>query len=258
MKSESGKTPNILVVITMNIMVVFMLSVWTLFSFMVSPVAFTVIKLFTFKSNNYIARKLIWLYGRGWLVTVQPFVSFQREGLKSFSFKEPCIFVVNHLSFFDTYCMSLLPNSDACFAIRSWPFRMFFYRPFMNLARYLDVESLEWAEILKKAKNMLENGSSIIFFPEGHRSRDGECQRFYSGAFKLSIETGFPVVPLCLTGTDVFFPPGRFWFSPARIKLRILAPEYPESFQGHSMSHTEMRQHVKVLMAENIKEMNDA
>ena len=93
MKSKSGKTPNILVVITMNIMVVFMLSVWTLSTIMVSPVAFTVIKLFTFKSNNYIARKLIWLYGRGWLVTVQPFVSFQREGLKSFSFKEPCIFV---------------------------------------------------------------------------------------------------------------------------------------------------------------------
>jgi hypothetical protein len=65
-------------------------------------------------------------------------------------------------------------------------------------------------------------------------------------------------VPLCLTGTDTFFPPGHFWFSPARIKLRILAPEYPESFSGHSMSHIEMRQHVKVLMAENIKEMNDA
>jgi len=185
-------------------------------------------------------------------------VRFNREGVEKFSFKEPCIFVVNHLSFFDTYCIALLPKGDICFAVRSWPFKMYFYRPFMNLARYLDVESLGWKEISKNAKDILEKGSMVIFFPEGHRSRDGNLQRFFSGAFKLSVETGYPVVPLCLTGTDTFFPPGRFWFSPARIKLRVLAPEYPGTFAGHRMSHTEMRQHVKALMTENIEEMNNA
>ena len=55
--------------------------------------------------------------------------------------------------------------------------------------------------------------------PEAHRSRNGKLGRFYSGAFKVAVETGVPVVPLCITGTDEMLPPGRWWLRPARVCL---------------------------------------
>ncbi len=110
----------------------------------------------------------------------------------------PVIFVVNHQSFFDTYCMGLLPVFDVTFAVRAWPFRMVWYRWFMRLAGYLDVESTRWEEIESAGRAVLDGGGHLLFFPEGHRSRDGRLQRFYNGAFHVAAASGRPVVPLCL------------------------------------------------------------
>ena len=241
----------------MNIIVVPLFFLWTIGTIAVFPAVFGVLKIFTFRGNYRIMRTLIWLYGRGWFLLLWPFARFKRERFKANSIKGPCIFVVNHRSFFDTYCMALLTVSDICFAVRSWPFKIFFYRPFMHIARYLDVESLGWEKTVETARDILSKGSFVLFFPEGHRSRDGRLKRFYSGAFKLSIETRVPVVPLCMTGTEVLFPPGRWWFAPARIKLRVLPGVYPDAFTHHVNPHTEMRKHVKELMVENLKDMKN-
>ena len=66
----------------------------------------------------------------------------------------------------------------------------------MRLAGYLDVESLSWEEMPGRRPARLRRRGLLLFFPEGHRSRDGRLQRFHSGAFKLAVETGVPVVPL--------------------------------------------------------------
>jgi len=248
---------NFLIIFLMNITVFPMIFAWTVLGIMLCPVVFLLLRIFTDRDTGRIIRLLIWLYGRGWLVIVLPFVKFSTEGLKKDFVKQPCIFVINHLSFFDTYCMALLPVSDIIFTVRSWPFsRLFWFTPFMRLAGYLDVENEKWDQVSITGKKNLSQGSALLFFPEGHRSRNGQLQRFFSGAFKLAAESKTPVVPLCITGTDSLFPPGRFWFEPAQICLRALQPVYPESFDGASV-HTRMRISVKKTMEENILEMRD-
>jgi len=219
-----------------------------------SPVAFVVVKIVMFWKADRIMRYLVWIYGRGWVAIAAPFVRFRREGFEKIKIKRPCIFVVNHLSFFDTYCMALFSFSDVAFMVRSWPFKMFWFAPFMRLARYLDVENMEWEELDKACGEILSKGTSLLFFPEGHRSRDGQIRRFYSGAFKLAVERHVALVPLCITGTDGLLPPGRWWLRPANIRLRALPAVAPETFSGVS-AHTEMRKFVKDIMTKNINEM---
>jgi len=238
----------------MNLTVYPLMILWTQFGILCFPLLFLLWKLATRWPADRIMRHFVWLYGRGWLLIIAPFVRFEREGLDPDKLRAPAILVVNHLSFLDTYCMALLPRFDVNFAVRAWPFKMYFYAFFMRLAGYLDVESLEWEECLAAGRRILAQPALQLFFPEGHRSRDGRLQRFYSGAFRLATETGTPLIPLCLTGTDTLLPPGSWWLQPARIRLRALDPVDPADFPGPT-GHVEMRKAVKQMMQQNLDKM---
>lgn len=238
----------------MNLTVFPMLLVWTAGSIICAPFMFWIWKMITGWSADRIMRHFVWLYGRGWLAIMAPFVRFKRKGFETDRIKPPCILVVNHFSFFDTYCMTLLPFSDVVFAVRAWPFKLFWYAPFMHLARYLNVENMEWQKISEATADIISKGGALLFFPEGHRSRNGQLQRFYSGAFKLAIETGAKVVPLCLVGTNDLLPPHRWWLKPARVTLEALEPLDPKNFSGPA-SHCRLRKAVRDKMSAGLNRM---
>ena len=60
---------------------------------------------------------------------------------------------------------------------------------------------------LHQARARLANGASVLFFPEGTRSRDGQLKPFKKGAFKMAQELQLPVLPVTLTGTYEILPP---------------------------------------------------
>ncbi len=245
-----------MIVWLMNLWVYPLLVAWTLFGLLFSPLFFLLWYGVTRWSRAKIARHFIWLYGRGWMLIVAPFVSFRRRGFgREYRRCTPCIYVINHLSFFDTYCMALQPVSDIAFAVRAWPFRrLFWYTAFMRMARYLDVEGSGFGASLEQAREIIDAGGSILFFPEGHRSRDGNLQRFYSGAFLLAVKLNLPLVPICITGTDKLLPPGTFRLRPARVKMQALPPVDPAEFSGEE-AHLLMRRKVKEMMLIKLKEM---
>lgn len=175
-------------------------------------------------------------------------------GFDKKSLTPPYIIVVNHLSFFDFWCMALIPFSNAAAAVRAWPFKMPWFAPFMRLAEYLDVETLGLTGSLSSGVNILRKGGSIIFFPEGHRSRNGKPQRFYSGPFKLAEKTGVKILPLCISGTDMLLPPGRFWMMPARVCLKALAPIDPKDFDI-TLGHVILQKHTKNMIAQSLEEL---
>lgn len=212
-------------------------------------------KLATGWNIGRIVRHLISIHGYGLMVIVSPFVRFSAEGLNSI--QRPCILVVNHLSFFDSYFIAALPFHDVIFAVGAWPFKMYWYTLFMRLARYLDVEQGDWTEVIRTSKESFALNGGVLFFPEGHRSRTGKLQAFYSGAFRLSRATGVPIVPLCITGTDTLLPPGSFSLNPARVRLKALPPLDPAAFPG-SNGHIAMRREVRELMARALEEMREA
>ncbi len=253
---DKNRKTNFFVIILMNLIVYPMIFVWTGIIILVSPFLMLVIIISPFWRLDRFIRLFVWIYGRGWMAILSPFVRFKREGFTKTYPRPPCIMVINHQSFFDTYCMALFPFSDVTFAIRSWPFKLFWYAPFMRMARYLDVETLGWQATSEIGGKMLARQSSLLFFPEGHRSRDGNLGRFYSGAFKVAVDTGAKVVPVCISGTGDLLPPGRWWLAPTVIKLKALPPIDPNNFSG-PMAHSQMRKHVKKKIAECLEEFQN-
>ncbi|PLY02805.1 MAG: 1-acyl-sn-glycerol-3-phosphate acyltransferase [Desulfuromonas sp.] len=220
-------------VILMNIWCYGMMFLWTLLGILVFPLVLGLCKIILRWPVDRLMRWYIWIYGRGWLLLMRPFVRFHREQMDHIRPGEPTLFVVNHFSFFDTYCMAMLPVHDIIFAVRAWPFRMFWYSQFMRLARYMNVEDSSWFETLENCKRAFANGGTVLFFPEGSRSRTGKLQRFYSGGFKAAIDAGVQLTPLVIDGTDILLPPGRKQLRPCRIKLRALEPIDTTEFSGN-------------------------
>ncbi len=242
-----------LLVVLMNLWVYPILVLWTLLGIFLSPLLYSLWRVLTSWSSATIIRYFIWLYGRGWLLICRPFVRFSIEGAEHLRTLGPTVLVVNHLSFFDTYCMALLPVSNIVFAVRDWPFRMWWYRRFMLLARYLNVEASDWKDLLAAACQELKEGGRLLFFPEGHRSRDGRLQRFHAGAFQVAVAAGVPIVPLCLTGTDHLLPPGRWLLHPCSVKLRVLEPiPIPDWLDVHAQPR-EMRRRARKAIAEALE-----
>ena len=243
-----------LVDVLMNTVVIPAVCVWTVVAILFFPFAFFLLKTTTGASSDRAMRRLIHTYGKGVLGLMRPFVQFKREGFDQAGVKPPCILVLNHQSVFDVYCLALLPFNDVIMAVRAWPFKLVWYAPFMRLSGYLDVERTEWETVKQAAKSFLQRGAALMFFPEGHRSRDGKLQRFRSGPFQLAVETGVPVVPVCLSGTHRILPPDRWWLKPAPVSLKALEPIDPRGFSG-PVAHRELSQFVRSKMEECLKDI---
>lgn len=74
---------------------------------------------------------------------------------------------------------------------------------------------------INAAKERLVAGTSVLFFAEGTRSRDGRLGTFKKGAFRFALDTGLPILPITSSGTGSILPPGtrRFWPGHARLVI---------------------------------------
>ncbi len=77
---------------------------------------------------------------------------------------------------------------------------------------------------LNEAKSKIVNGTSVIFFPEGTRSKDGSLGEFKKGAFKMALDLGLPVLPVTVLGTAKILPSNTTDLFPGKAKIVIHKP----------------------------------
>ena len=77
---------------------------------------------------------------------------------------------------------------------------------------------------LEAARTKIVDGTSVIFFPEGTRSRDGQILRFKRGAFRMALDLGLPILPLTIVGTRDVLPAGTSDLMPGSARLIIHQP----------------------------------
>jgi 1-acyl-sn-glycerol-3-phosphate acyltransferase len=77
---------------------------------------------------------------------------------------------------------------------------------------------------VRRAAALIRSGRSVVSFPEGTRSRDGEVGCFKAGAFVAAIEAGVPIVPVAIAGAGAVLPPPGFMVRPGTIRVSVGEP----------------------------------
>ncbi|MGH9864283.1 MAG: lysophospholipid acyltransferase family protein, partial [Candidatus Acidiferrales bacterium] len=76
-------------------------------------------------------------------------------------------------------------------------------------------------EMLRKAKESFDSGTSLIAFAEGSRTRDGHVQQFQKGVFRMAIKFGVPIVPMSIVGSYEFHRTGSWMLYPGKITVYL-------------------------------------
>jgi 1-acyl-sn-glycerol-3-phosphate acyltransferase len=116
--------------------------------------------------------------------------------------------------------------------------RSLYWFPFigwnMAMNRYIALKRGRKSSINKmveQCKRALQDGNSIMIFPEGTRSRDGSVQPFKTGAFRIALETKVPILPIALCGTSRAIKKGGLMIHRSYdMKVEILDPVAYGSF----------------------------
>ena len=93
-------------------------------------------------------------------------------------------------------------------------------------------------------RKLIDDGYSLVIYPEGGRSPDGWGQDFKGGAAYMSARTGAPVVPVFIDGTGAIFGKGMRRPKPGRTKVVFGAPMRPD--EGESTRRFNSRIHAAV------------
>ena len=135
-------------------------------------------------------------------------------------FTKPAIMISNHQSLIETPAfLRLYPK--IIILTSAWVYRSPVFGPIARLANFFNVDrGIE--TIVDQLKEKVDEGFSILIFPEGHRSKDGKIQRFHRGAFYLAEKLKVDILPIMVFGTGDFLANGAFWGKPNSFRMKIL------------------------------------
>jgi 1-acyl-sn-glycerol-3-phosphate acyltransferase len=169
---------------------------------------------------------LRWL-GRA-MTYVNPFWDIEMEGPYPDDPRRPYVVVSNHFSQADPPIIARVPWEMKWVAKKAL-FNLPFAGWLLKMSGDISVDRSDKqsrAKVLERAAFYLNHRCSVMFFPEGTRSRDGRVRRFSDGAFRLAIKEGVPVLPIAIDGTHEALPKHSIWFNPdvEQIRVKVLSP----------------------------------
>jgi 1-acyl-sn-glycerol-3-phosphate acyltransferase len=164
-----------------------------------------------------------------WLVRaiLQPFFHLyfrlSRIGREHVPQSGPVIYASNHRSFLDPFVIGTIARRPIYYVAKKELFANRLVAWLLNALGAFPVNrGASDQEMLDTAKAILERGDSILMFPEGTRIRPGTLGKPKRGAGRLVLETGAPVVPVAVIGTENVRK-GLF-FRPHKVRIRIGPP----------------------------------
>lgn len=195
-------------------------AVWTA---VLAVVAIALMLLTWSRDSSMVVARRIWSPGLLWIGGVR----LEIQGGDQIDWSKPHIFAMNHQSAVDIPVGFIALRCNLRFVAKKTLAYVPFLGWYMAVARFIFVDrSSRVAAIasLKKAGERIRDGSSILAFPEGTRTRDGSIRPFKKGVFVVALEARVPIVPVAIEGAARVLPADGFKVRPGVIKVAIGAP----------------------------------
>jgi len=138
--------------------------------------------------------------------------------------RRPHVVVPNHTSMLDIPIVAALVPLDVRFVSRPFFFKLPLLGWTMYIARHVALDPKkprEAARVLRELGPMFQKGRSLVLFPEGTRTPDGEVQSYRRGPILAAIENGVPILPVRIEGLHESLPRNTLVPKPGRATLTL-------------------------------------
>jgi len=203
------------------------------------------------RQNMKSLRMLIRAYGRSMLYLGWPFIRVRVEK-EAGDPPKACIYVSNHRATSDGFLMGML-DCEGVQVVNLWPFKVPVLGFFARMAGYLSIHEIPLEEFMCRSSKLLSQGVSVISFPEGTRAGSRKMGPFHSALFRLALQTGAPIVPICISGSENKPQKGSAVMYPGLIRMRLLAPVTEDSYR--EMTPFKLKNHVRDQIATELERM---
>lgn len=154
-------------------------------------------------------------------------VKVASRGIENIDSRKPYVFMSNHVSHAD---------SPALAAVIPHPLHWVFKKELSKIPVFgwvllacgqimVDRSDPEKSKAaLREALSGLSGNNSVMIYPEGTRSRDGNLQPLKKGGFRMALEAGLPIVPVRVSGTREVVAAGTLRIRPGNVLVELFPP----------------------------------
>lgn len=143
------------------------------------------------------------------------------------TFEKPAIIIANHTSFIDILAMGML-SPKIIFLVSDWVYNSPIFGGTVRKAGFYPVsEGIEGG--VEHLRQKVNEGYSLMVFPEGTRSESNQIKRFHKGAFFLAEEFNLDIIPVVIHGASEAIPKGDFVIHNSQVTVSILERITPDN-----------------------------
>ena len=224
---------------------------WVIFLFTTVILGTVAIFLSLFDSSGNIPHLVARLWGKIQLRITGTRIRIQ--GLEHIEPEKSYILVSNHQSTFDIFALLGYLPIQFRWTAKAELFRIPFMGWAMSRIGYIPIErdspKKAYRSMLRAAE-VVRNGVSVIIFPEGTRSPDGNLQPFKKGVFLLALKSRAPILPITIQGTSKIMRKGDWRIYPGQVRIQIDPPI--ETAGTPAEKEEELSQRVRSTLVKNL------
>ncbi len=172
-----------------------------------------------------------------------------RENL---NYDKPALIIANHQSFIDILVMIML-NPRVIIMTNSWAYNSPFFGAAVRYADYLPAAE-GYENMLPRMRELIDEGYSIMIFPEGTRSKTEEIGRFHKGAFYLAEQLNLDIQPIVLHGFHFAMSKSDFLLKNGLITIKAL-PRISASDLSFGKTYAERTKNIGKYFKEEYKKL---
>lgn len=159
-----------------------------------------------------------------WLIIKSSGVRVALSGRDHIEEGRPYVLMANHQGAFDIFALLAYLPVNFKWVAREEIFRIPVLGWAMAAAGYISIDrkgKKKAMESVERAVAKIRDGASVLVFPEGTRSPDGEIHPFKRGGFTLAVKAGVPIIPISIRGSRNVLPRSSLRLRPGRIEIIV-------------------------------------
>lgn len=205
--------------------ITFRLFIWSVFSFLyygIGGLLFSAFGSFFVKNSKGKTLNIIKIILARFLTSVlysNPFVKKKVIKNPSEDFSKPAVIIANHTSFLDTLAIAMTTHK-IIYLVNDWVYQSPIFGKLVRALGFYPVsQGIENG--MEKLKEKVEQGYSLVVFPEAERSYNNDIKRFHKGAFYLAEQFGLDILPIYIHGNSEVLPKGDFIIYDGSITVKV-------------------------------------